>query len=146
MRNRPSSSSTENPDPRTCDRDCRVASDQPHSCEHSSIEARSDSTLQVLRSDAYHSAYQFEPWNEEWLRDATYAEIQANQLTRAEYDIAQLAAIRPLSSEELIWLGQIYAGQGRQTEAFQLWDGLRASEEYNRDVLDSTWLNICATT
>ncbi len=74
---------------------------------------------------AYHVAYTYQPWIEAYLVAAIEAEVQAGSYAEAERDLEALAAIRPLGSQELAWLGAIYAGQGEIDRAVQIWERAR---------------------
>ncbi len=52
---------------------------------------------------------------------ATRAEIAAGQYAAAARDRSALAAIRPLRGEELLWEGDILAGQGQPDAALAAW-------------------------
>lgn len=84
-------------------------------------------------AEAYYRAYQYQPWNPEHLAAAAGAELRAGHYGKAEEYLNELQAIRPLTPHELIWLGSIYAGQGRTEDAIAMWEAGHAQGAIDAD-------------
>jgi tetratricopeptide (TPR) repeat protein len=76
-------------------------------------------------AEAYHQAYLYQPWVFDHLAAAAEAELHAGRYDEAEHTLNALAALRPLRAEEMLWLGSIYAGQGRIEAAVLAWEEAR---------------------
>jgi Flp pilus assembly protein TadD len=83
-----------------------------------------DDDVRIAR--AYHILYEIHPWAVEHLEAAAAAEVHSGDFEAAERDLNALAALRPLSAQELAWLGTIYSGRGDTEQAVAAWEQARA--------------------
>ncbi len=86
-------------------------------------------------AEAYHRVYKYLPWETGYLAAAAEAEMQAGNYSDAERDLGRLAERRPLTAQETVWLGAIYAGQGRIDEAVAAWEYARTLGAVDADSL-----------
>jgi tetratricopeptide (TPR) repeat protein len=84
---------------------------------------------------SYHAAYSRQPWSLSFLVAAIDAERLAGDYPAAERDLDRLADIRPLNGQELVWLGEAYAGQDRLEEALIIWEEARQTGSLDADTL-----------
>jgi tetratricopeptide (TPR) repeat protein len=85
-------------------------------------QSAADSGQYATAAAAYHEAFDYAPWNTEYLVAALELEIQGQLYDEAELDLEKLAGIRPLTSKERVWLGQIYAARGELDRALEVWE------------------------
>lgn len=87
-------------------------------------------------AEAYSIAYAYQPWVTDHLAQAAESELRAGHYNTAELYLNQLAEIRLLRPHEILWLGSIYAGQGRIDEAIATWEAGRAQGAIDPDSLN----------
>ncbi len=83
----------------------------------------------------YHAAYTRQSWSLSFLTAAIDAEHQAEDFPSVERDLNRLAALRPLTGEEIVWLGEAYAGQDRLDDALVIWEEARQADLLDADML-----------
>lgn len=86
---------------------------------------------------AYRRGYLYQPWADARLAALVEAEMLAGDYPAAGRDLACLAGRRPLSPDEMVWWGNIYAGQGRMDEAASAWERAWTAGAINPQALEA---------
>ncbi len=104
--------------------------------------ARAESAAQRYASAAfaYRQAYEYTPGVREYLIAAIESQMLAGRYADAEIDLQRLAAIRPLTVREQVWLGEIYLARDERDRAVAAWE-----QAWNEGALDSATLSQLAT-